>query len=81
MRCQIKTISSRKNTPERGNSLDLYNPNTDLEMATIIELANAINGFVDNRTLHINIIINQIKGTTRQIRRKENNLRQDIIRE
>src|SRR5207249_3130433 len=41
---QIRTISSRKNSPERGNSPDLYNPNINLEMATITELANAIDG-------------------------------------
>ena len=48
LRCQIRAISSRKNTPERGNSPDLYNPNINLEMATITELANAIDGFLDN---------------------------------
>ena len=31
---RIRAISSRKNTPERGNSPDLYNPNINLEMAT-----------------------------------------------
>ncbi|PKY32088.1 hypothetical protein RhiirB3_393779 [Rhizophagus irregularis] len=46
LRCQIKTISSRKNLPERGNSLNLYN--SDDNMATITELANAIDGFLDN---------------------------------
>ncbi|RIA79831.1 hypothetical protein C1645_839825, partial [Glomus cerebriforme] len=50
LRCRIRTISSRKNSPERGNSPDLYNPNINLEMATITELANAIDGFVDNNT-------------------------------
>ena len=50
-------------------------------MATIIELANAINGFVDNRVMHIDIISDQIKRTTRQIRRKYNALQQDLVRE
>src|SRR2546429_6252764 len=50
LRCRIKVISSRKNSPVRGNSPDLYNPNIDFEMATITELANAIDGYVDNRT-------------------------------
>ena len=67
--------------PERGNSLDLYNPNINLEMATITELANAIDGFVDNPTTARAIIAKQVKGTTRQIRQKENNLHQDLIRE
>ena len=40
-----------------------------------------MHGFVDNRTIHIDIISDQIKRTTRQIRRKYNALQQDIIRE
>ncbi|CAB4425307.1 unnamed protein product [Rhizophagus irregularis] len=47
LRCRIRSISSRKNSPERGNSPDLYN--SDDNMATITELANAIDGYVDNR--------------------------------
>ena len=81
LRCRIRVISSRKNTPERGNSPDLYNPNINLEMATIIELANAIDGYVENRTMARDILIDQIKRTTRQIRQKENNLHQDLVRE
>jgi len=80
LRCRIKTISSQKNTPEWGNSPDLYNPNINLEMATITELANAIDGFLDNTANRV-IISDQIKRATRQIRRKENNLHQDLIRE
>jgi len=79
LRCRIRTISSRKNSPERGNSPDLYN--SDDNMATIIELVNAIDGFVDNRATHIDIISDQIKRTTRQIRRKYNALQQDLVRE
>ncbi|CAB4418575.1 unnamed protein product [Rhizophagus irregularis] len=45
---QLEAISSRKNTPEQRNSPDLYNPNINLEMATITELANTIDGFLDN---------------------------------
>uniref|UniRef100_U9T5Z7 Uncharacterized protein n=1 Tax=Rhizophagus irregularis (strain DAOM 181602 / DAOM 197198 / MUCL 43194) TaxID=747089 RepID=U9T5Z7_RHIID len=48
LRCRIRTISSRKNSPERGNSPDLYN--SDDNMATITELANAIDGYLNNRT-------------------------------
>ncbi len=79
LRCRIKIISSRKNSPERGNFPDLYN--SDDNMTTIIELANAIDGFVDNRATHIDIISDQIKRTTRQIRRKYNALQQDLVRE
>jgi len=79
LRYQIKTILSQKNSPERGNSPDLYN--SDDNMATIIELVNAIDGFVDNRATHIDIISDQIKRTTRQIRRKYNALQQDLVRE
>jgi len=79
LRCRIKTISSWKNSPERGNSPDLYNPNINIEMATITELANAIDGFLENRTTARDILIDQIKRATRQIRRKENNLHQDLV--
>ena len=74
LRCQIRTISSRKNSPEWGNSPDLYNPNTDLEMATITELANAIDGYLNNTTIDREILINQIKRATRQFHWKDNNL-------
>jgi hypothetical protein len=77
LRCQIRAILSRKNTPERGNSPDLYN--SDDNMATITELANAINGYVDNRATTRDILIDQIKRATRQIRQKENNLHQDLV--
>jgi hypothetical protein len=81
LRCRIRAISSRKNTSEQRNSPDLYNPNINLEMATITELANAIDGYVENRTTARDILIDQIKRTTRQVRRKENNLHQDLVRE
>ena len=75
LRCQIRTISSRKNSPEQGNSPDLYN--SDDNMAIITELANAIEGYVDNRATTRDIFIDQIKRATRQIRQKENNLHQE----
>ena len=50
-------------------------------MATIIELANAIDGFVDNPTTARAIMTDQVKRATRQIRRKETTLQQDLIRE
>ena len=81
MRCQIKTISSRKNSPVRGNSPDLYKSITDLEMATITELSNAIDGYLDAGTVSRTILIDQIKRATRQLRRKDNNLQQDLVRE
>src|SRR4051794_30656333 len=68
-----------KNSPKRGNSPDLYNSNDN--MATITELANAIDGYVDNRATPRDILIDQIKRATRQIRRKENNLHQDLVHE
>ena len=79
LRCRIRSISSRKNSPERGNSPDLYN--SDDNMATITELANAIDGYVDNSATTRDILIDQIKRATRQIRRKENNLHQDLVHE
>src|SRR5437773_12471870 len=66
LRCQIRSISSRKNSLERENSSDLYNSIDN--MATITELANAIDGFLDYRAIHIDILSDQIKRTTRQIR-------------
>src|SRR6266496_3258610 len=79
LRCQIRTILSRKNSPEQGNSPDLYN--SDDNMATITELANAIEGYVNNRATTRDILIDQIKRATRQIRQKENNLQRDIFQE
>ncbi|EXX67388.1 hypothetical protein GLOIN_2v1778046 [Rhizophagus irregularis DAOM 181602=DAOM 197198] len=81
LRCRIRTISSQKNSPERGNSSDLYNPNINIEMATITELANAIDGYLNNTTISREILADQIKRATRQIHRKENNLHQDLVRE
>src|SRR2546421_11415265 len=75
LRCRIRTISSRKNSPERGNSPDLYNSNDN--MVTITELANAIDGYVDNKATTRDILIDQIKRAIRQIRQKENNLQRD----
>ncbi|PKB94938.1 hypothetical protein RhiirA5_437721 [Rhizophagus irregularis] len=44
-RKDIRTISSRKNLPERENYSVLYN--SDDNMATITELANAIDDYVE----------------------------------
>ena len=44
-------------------------------------IANTIDGYVDNRTTARDILIDQIKRATRQIRRKENNLQRDIFQE
>jgi len=48
-------------------------------MAIITELANAIDGYVNNRTTAREILIDQIKRATRQVHQKENNLQQDLI--
>ncbi|RGB33234.1 hypothetical protein C1646_761954 [Rhizophagus diaphanus] len=64
--------SEEQNTPERGNSPDLYNLNINLEMATITELANAIDGYVENRTTVRDILIDQIKRAIRQNVRQYN---------
>src|SRR6266496_2730802 len=74
LRCQIKTISSRKNSPERGNSPDLYNPNINLEMATITELANAIDGY---SALHGS---NRIESDQIRIRSDPNRIKKIWIR-
>ncbi|GET66647.1 hypothetical protein GLOIN_2v1778046 [Rhizophagus irregularis DAOM 181602=DAOM 197198] len=55
LQIEIRSISSRKTSLERGNSPDLYN--SDDNMATITELANAIDGYVDNRTTTRDILI------------------------
>jgi hypothetical protein len=48
-------------------------------MVTITKLANAIDGYVNNRAMTRDILIDQIKRATRQIRQKENNLHQDLV--
>ncbi|GBB89653.1 hypothetical protein RclHR1_16400005 [Rhizophagus clarus] len=50
-------------------------------MATITELANAIDGYVDNRAMARSILIDQIKSATKQICQKVNNLHQDLVYE
>ncbi len=50
-------------------------------MTTITELANVIENYVNNRATTRDILIDQIKRTTRQIRQKENNLQQNIFQE
>ena len=74
LRFRVRTISSRKNSPERGNSPDLYNPNINLEMATVTELADAIDNFVSNQTTDRTILAGQVLRCTRSIRRKFNDL-------
>ncbi|GBB95525.1 hypothetical protein RclHR1_25540002 [Rhizophagus clarus] len=49
--------------------------------STITELADAIDGYVDNPTTRREILAEQIKRSTRQIRQKENHLQQDIFQE
>ncbi|RIB14267.1 hypothetical protein C2G38_2040322 [Gigaspora rosea] len=57
------------------NSLDLYNSDN---MGTIAELADAIDRSLDNTTICRTILANQIKRSTRAIRRKYTNLQQDL---
>jgi hypothetical protein len=54
--------------------------NTDLKMTTITELANAIDGYLNNTTIGREILADQIKRATKSIRQKENNLQQDLVR-
>ncbi|PKB94289.1 hypothetical protein RhiirA5_439134, partial [Rhizophagus irregularis] len=85
LRSRIKShgrdFSSEENSPVRGNSPDKYNSDTNLDMATITELANAIDGYLENETTHRAILVDQIKRSTRQLRRRDNNLQQDLIQE
>ena len=46
-----------------------------------MELSNAIDGYLDAGTVSRTILIDQIKRATRQFRRKDNNLQQDLVRE
>ena len=50
----------------------LYNPNTDLEMATIAELVNAIDSFLEG-AVHRDILKRQIRDATGQIHINNNN--------
>ena len=77
LRCQIRIISSRKNSPKRENSSNLYN--SDNNITIITKLANAIDDYVDNLTIGKEILADQIKRTIRQIHQKENNLHQDLV--
>ncbi|RGB21980.1 hypothetical protein C1646_776884 [Rhizophagus diaphanus] len=49
------------------------------KIVTIIELANAIDRYADNKATAKDILIDQIKRATRQICQKENNLHQDLV--
>ncbi|CAG8479989.1 12019_t:CDS:2 [Acaulospora colombiana] len=51
------------------------------EIGTIAELANTIDGYLDNPRTNRTILSNQIKRATRQIRRKYDNLQTDLINE
>src|SRR6185437_8979603 len=55
--------------------------NISEEMATIDELANTIDGYLNIPGTNRTILSNQIKRVTRQIRRKYNNLQTDLINE
>ncbi|RIB24290.1 hypothetical protein C2G38_2032001 [Gigaspora rosea] len=59
------------------NSLDLYNSNDNI--GTIAELADAIDRSLDNTTIYRTILTNQIKISTRAIWHKYANLQQDLI--
>ncbi|RIB25286.1 hypothetical protein C2G38_2166266 [Gigaspora rosea] len=61
------------------NSLDLYN--SDDNIGTIAELADAIDRFLDNTTICRTILTNQIKKSTRSIRHKCANMQQDLVNE
>jgi len=61
------------------NSQDSYT--SDPDMATIAELADTIDGYLDNPGTNRTILSNQIKRVTRQIRHKYNNLQTDLINE
>ncbi|CAG8665433.1 4919_t:CDS:1, partial [Diversispora eburnea] len=54
---------------------------SDLNMTTIPELADAIDGYLDNTRINSSVLVNQIKRATRQIRRKYTNLQTDQINE
>ncbi|CAG8468382.1 3546_t:CDS:2 [Acaulospora morrowiae] len=59
------------------NSQDSYT--SDLDMTTIVELADTIDGYLDNTETNRIILSNQIKRVTRLIRRKYNNFQTDLI--
>src|SRR5436190_10072710 len=64
LRCRIRTISSRKNSPERENSPDQYNSDTNSNMATA-DLIRNINRGIDR-------IENHIRGTGTPIQNPAN---------
>ncbi|PKK57199.1 hypothetical protein RhiirC2_798496 [Rhizophagus irregularis] len=89
-RCEweIQTLNAKKDVQNREKYVsDLEKRLVESEeqveklrcqMATIAELVDAIDGFMDNTTTSRAILINQIKGATRQIHIKNNNLHRDL---
>ncbi|RIB06971.1 hypothetical protein C2G38_471787, partial [Gigaspora rosea] len=61
------------------NSLDIYNFDQNLDMGTIAELADAIDRSLNDTAICRTVLINQIKRSTRSIRRKYTNLQQDLV--
>ncbi|RIB13856.1 hypothetical protein C2G38_2196757 [Gigaspora rosea] len=60
-------------------SLDIYYFDQNLDMATIAELADTIDGYLDNTRTCRTILTGHIKRITRQIHRKYANLQQDLV--
>ncbi|CAG8646165.1 7504_t:CDS:1, partial [Diversispora eburnea] len=74
-------IVNESNSEEDSNknSQDSYTSNSD--MTTIPELADVIEGYLDNTRINRTILANQIKRATRQIRRKYTNDQTYLINE
>ncbi|CAG8480781.1 8294_t:CDS:1, partial [Ambispora gerdemannii] len=83
---ELMTINITRSSSEGSQNLSNEGTNSSgsnisEEMATIAELADTIDGYLDNPRTNRTILSNQIKRATRQIRRKYNNSQDDIIRE
>ncbi|CAG8621301.1 720_t:CDS:1, partial [Diversispora eburnea] len=72
---------TRSSSEESQNLSNSSGSNISEEMGTIAELANTIDGYLDNPRTNRTILSNQIKRATRQIRRKYDNLQTDLINE
>ncbi|RHZ80452.1 hypothetical protein Glove_135g73 [Diversispora epigaea] len=79
---ELMTINiTRSSSEESQNLSNSSGSNISEEMGTIAELANTIDGYLDNPRTNRTILSNQIKRATSQIRRKYDNLQTDLINE
>ncbi|CAG8630081.1 5431_t:CDS:2, partial [Diversispora eburnea] len=68
-------IDNESNSEEDSDENSQDSNTSDLNMTTIPELVDAIDGYLDNTRINRFVLVNQIKRVTQQIRHKYNNER------